>query len=92
VVRGLTSCFKQPQFSPLRREQVAVDLCRLNGYLDKDRVKQVGQVRTGLVGYMRSEGKDVLETIARKKPQRRHQSNLKAQSTLRKKTLCLNAF
>jgi len=64
----LTELLKQPQFSPLKtEEQVAVIFAGVNGYLDKIAVKQVGKFEQGLLGYMRSEGKDVLETIRKEK-------------------------
>ncbi|MCY0092625.1 F0F1 ATP synthase subunit alpha [Hoeflea ulvae] len=64
----LTELLKQPQFSPLKtEEQVAVIFAGVNGYLDKVDVKQVGRFEQGLLGYMRSEGKDVLETIRKEK-------------------------
>ena len=56
----LTELLKQPQFSPLKtEEQVAVIFAGVNGYLDK--------FEQGLLGYMRSEGKDVLDTIRKEK-------------------------
>ena len=64
----LTELLKQPQFSPLKtEEQVAVIFAGVNGYLDKIAVKQVGKFEQGLLGYMRSEGKDVLDTIRKEK-------------------------
>ena len=64
----LTELLKQPQFSPLKtEEQVAVIFAGVNGYLDKLPVAQVGKFEQGLLSYMRSEGKDVLETIRKEK-------------------------
>ncbi|MDF1609183.1 F0F1 ATP synthase subunit alpha [Hoeflea sp. YIM 152468] len=64
----LTELLKQPQFSPLKtEEQVAVIFAGVNGYLDKVAVNQVGRFEQGLLGYMRSEGKDVLDTIRKEK-------------------------
>ncbi|MFZ2102231.1 MAG: F0F1 ATP synthase subunit alpha [Oricola sp.] len=60
----LTELLKQPQFSPLKtEEQVAVIYAGVKGYLDKLAVNQVGKFEQGLLSHMRSEGKDVLETI-----------------------------
>ena len=60
----LTELLKQPQFSPLKtEEQVAVIFAGVNGYLDKLPVNQVGKFEQGLLGYMRSEGKAILDTI-----------------------------
>jgi F-type H+-transporting ATPase subunit alpha len=64
----LTELLKQPQFSPLRtEEQVAVIFAGVNGYLDKLAVSDVGRFEQGLLSYLRSEGKEVLADIARKK-------------------------
>ncbi|OCW59043.1 F0F1 ATP synthase subunit alpha [Hoeflea olei] len=64
----LTELLKQPQFSPLKtEEQVAVIFAGVNGYLDKLPVGDVGRFEQGLLAYMRSEGKDVLETIRKEK-------------------------
>jgi len=64
----LTELLKQPQFSPLKtEEQVAVIFAGVNGYLDKIAVREVGKFEQGLLAYMRSEGKDVLETIRKEK-------------------------
>ncbi|MCB5202353.1 F0F1 ATP synthase subunit alpha [Neorhizobium sp. T786] len=60
----LTELLKQPQFSPLKtEEQVAVIFAGVNGYLDKISVSDVGKFEQGLLSYMRSEGKAVLDTI-----------------------------
>jgi F-type H+/Na+-transporting ATPase subunit alpha len=60
----LTELLKQAQFSPLKtEEQVAVIYAGVNGYLDKIAVNQVGKFEQGLLGYMRSEGKAILDTI-----------------------------
>ncbi len=64
----LTELLKQPQFSPLKtEEQVAVIFAGVNGYLDDLAVNQVGGFEQGLLAHMRSEGKEVLETIASEK-------------------------
>ncbi|KJS19614.1 MAG: ATP F0F1 synthase subunit alpha [Hoeflea sp. BRH_c9] len=64
----LTELLKQPQFSPLKtEEQVAVIFAGVNGYLDKIAVNQVGRFEQGLLGYMNSEAKDVLDTIRKEK-------------------------
>ncbi|HKT61662.1 MAG TPA: F0F1 ATP synthase subunit alpha, partial [Gemmatimonadales bacterium] len=70
LARGarLTELLKQPQFSPLKtEEQVAVIFAGVNGYLDKIAVSDVGKFEQGLLSYMRSEGKDILETIRKDK-------------------------
>ncbi len=64
----LTELLKQPQFSPLKtEEQVAVIFAGVNGYLDKLAVNQVGKFEQGLLGYMRGEGKGVLDQIRSEK-------------------------
>ena len=64
----LTELLKQPQFSPLKtEEQVAVIFAGVNGYLDKIPVSDVGKFEQGLLTYMRSEGKDVLDAIRTEK-------------------------
>ena len=64
----LTELLKQPQFSPLKtEEQVAVIFAGVNGYLDKVPVNKIGAFEQGLLSYMRSEGKDILEAIRKEK-------------------------
>ncbi len=64
----LTELLKQPQFSPLKtEEQVAVIFAGVNGYLDKIPVAKVGAFEQGLLSYMRSEGKGILDTIRTEK-------------------------
>ena len=64
----LTELLKQPQFSPLKtEEQVAVIFAGVNGYLDKLSVAQVGKFEQGLLGYLRGEGKAILDTIRTEK-------------------------
>jgi F-type H+-transporting ATPase subunit alpha len=77
----LTELLKQPQFSPLKvEEQVAVIFAGVNGYLDKLAVNQVGRFEQGLLAHMRSEGKDVLDTIRKDKQlSDETRANLKAQ-------------
>ncbi|MGB8816416.1 MAG: F0F1 ATP synthase subunit alpha, partial [Rhizobiaceae bacterium] len=64
----LTELLKQAQFSPLKvEEQVAVIYAGVNGYLDKIAVNQVGKFEQGLLAYMRSDGKPILDTIRTEK-------------------------
>ncbi|MCR5856924.1 F0F1 ATP synthase subunit alpha [Mesorhizobium sp. J428] len=64
----LTELLKQPQFSPLKtEEQVVVIFAGVNGYLDKLALNQVGKFEQGFLGYMRSEGKEVLDAIRTEK-------------------------
>ncbi|HWT29430.1 MAG TPA: F0F1 ATP synthase subunit alpha [Propylenella sp.] len=60
----LTELLKQPQFSPLKtEEQVAVIYAGVNGYLDKLPVSSVREFETGLLAILRSEHKDLLDSI-----------------------------
>src|SRR5687767_10676264 len=60
----LTELLKQPQFSPLKtEEQVAVIFAGVNGYLDKLAVNQVRDFETGLLSMLRSEHKELLDSI-----------------------------
>jgi F-type H+-transporting ATPase subunit alpha len=64
----LTELLKQPQFSPLKtEEQVAVIFAGVNGYLDKLTVPQVSKFEQGLLSYMRTTGKAVLDGIRKEK-------------------------
>ncbi len=64
----LTELLKQPQFSPLKtEEQVAVIFAGVNGYLDKIAVNQVGKFEQGLLSYLHSEGKAILDAIRTEK-------------------------
>ncbi|WP_319772353.1 F0F1 ATP synthase subunit alpha [Breoghania sp.] len=64
----LTELLKQPQFSPLKtEEQVAVIYAGVNGYLDKIDVSKVGAFEQGLLTYLRSEQKALLDEIWEKK-------------------------
>jgi F-type H+-transporting ATPase subunit alpha len=64
----LTELLKQPQFSPLKtEEQVAVIFAGTQGYLDKLALNQVTRFEQGLLAFMRSEGKDVLDAIRKEK-------------------------
>jgi len=64
----LTELLKQPQFSPLKtEEQVAVIFAGVNGYLDDLDVRDVGKFEEGLLAHMRTDAKDVLDTIREEK-------------------------
>ena len=64
----LTELLKQPQFSPLKtEEQVAVIFAGVNGYLDKVAVADISKFEQGLLSYLRSEGKAILDTIRTEK-------------------------
>ena len=64
----LTELLKQPQFSPLKtEEQVSVIFAGVNGYLDKLPVAQVGKFEQGLLNYLRTDGKAILDAIRTEK-------------------------
>ncbi|TQS73362.1 F0F1 ATP synthase subunit alpha [Rhodobacteraceae bacterium] len=65
----LTELMKQPQYAPLTNaEIVAVIFAGTNGYLDKVDVKEVGRWEQGLLAYLRSSKKDVLDWITNEDP------------------------
>ena len=60
----LTELLKQPQFSPLKmEEQVCVIYAGVNGYLDPLPVDRVRAFEDGLLGTLRSQHADILNTI-----------------------------
>src|SRR5258708_5910133 len=64
----LTELLKQPQFSPLKvQEQVCVIYAGVNGYLDPLPVNRVRAFEQGLLAFLRSAGKDVLDGIRKEK-------------------------
>jgi F-type H+/Na+-transporting ATPase subunit alpha len=62
----LTELMKQPQYAPLTNaEIVCVIFAGTKGYLDKIPVGDVGRFEAGLLQYLRTTGKDVLEDITK---------------------------
>ena len=60
----LTELLKQPQFSPLRmEEQVCVIYAGVNGYLDPLPVARIRAFEDGLLGVLRQQHPDILNTI-----------------------------
>jgi len=60
----LTELLKQPQFSPLRmEEQVCVIYAGVNGYLDPLPVERVRAFEDGLLGALRAQHADILDSI-----------------------------
>jgi len=60
----LTELLKQPQFSPLKmEEQVCVIYAGVNGYLDPLPVNRVRAFEDGLLGTLRSQHADILNSI-----------------------------
>ena len=71
LARGarLTELMKQPQYSPLTNaEIVCVIFAGTNGFLDKVDVKDVGRFEDGLLNFMRTKKKDVLDWITDEDP------------------------
>ncbi|RLL72903.1 F0F1 ATP synthase subunit alpha [Paenirhodobacter hankyongi] len=65
----LTELMKQPQYSPLTNaEIVAVIFAGTNGFLDTVPVKEVDRFEKGLLSYLRSNRKDVLDWITNEDP------------------------
>ena len=70
LARGarLTQLLKQPQYSPLPvEEQVAVIYAGTNGYLDTVAANKVSDYEAQLLASLRSQGKNILDTIRTKK-------------------------
>jgi F-type H+-transporting ATPase subunit alpha len=64
----LTELLKQPQFSPLKmEEQVCVIYAGVNGYLDPLPVNRVRAFEEGLLGLLRNQNADILDTIRDKR-------------------------
>ncbi|QYZ68599.1 F0F1 ATP synthase subunit alpha [Neotabrizicola shimadae] len=62
----LTELMKQPQYSPLTNaEIVCIIFAGTNGYLDKLAVRDVGRFEAGLLKYLRTTGKDLLEDLTK---------------------------
>ena len=60
----LTELLKQPQYSPLTNaEQVIVIYAGTNGFLDGIEVKNVTRYEIGLLEYLRTNCKDLLEDL-----------------------------
>ncbi|ETX27588.1 F0F1 ATP synthase subunit alpha [Roseivivax isoporae] len=65
----LTELMKQPQYAPLTNaEIVCVIFAGTNGYLDKLPVGDVGRFERGLLTFLRSKKKDVLDWITNEDP------------------------
>ena len=65
----LTELMKQPQYSPLTNaEIVAVIYAGTNGFLDKIAVKDVLRFEAGLLSYLRTQRKDILEWLTSADP------------------------
>ena len=60
----LTELLKQPQYQPMpMADEVAVIYAGVNGYLDTLKVSDVGRFEQGLLGELRANGQDILDSI-----------------------------
>ncbi len=60
----LTELLKQPQYQPMpMADEVAVIYSGVNGYLDTLKVSDVGRFEQGLLGELRANGQDILDSI-----------------------------
>jgi F-type H+-transporting ATPase subunit alpha len=65
----LTELMKQPQYAPLTNaEIVCVIFAGTQGYLDKVAVKDVGRYEAGLLKFLRTQKKDLLDWITNEDP------------------------
>ncbi|WP_323041867.1 F0F1 ATP synthase subunit alpha [Gemmobacter sp.] len=65
----LTELMKQPQYSPLTNaEIVAIIYAGTAGFLDKVAVKDVGRFEAGLLSFLRTKRKDILDWITNSDP------------------------
>ncbi|EAQ07721.1 MULTISPECIES: F0F1 ATP synthase subunit alpha [Yoonia] len=79
----LTELMKQPQYSPLTNaEIVCVIYAGTKGYLDKISVKDVGRFEAGLLKYLRTTGKDVLDMITKEDPKIKGDAEAKIKAAL----------
>jgi F-type H+/Na+-transporting ATPase subunit alpha len=79
----LTELMKQPQYSPLTNaEIVCVIYAGTKGYLDKIAVKDVGRFEAGLLKYLRTTGKDVLDMITKEDPKIKGDAEAKIKAAL----------
>ena len=74
---------KQPQYEPLTNaEIVCVIYAGTKGYLDKIAVKEVGRFEAGLLKYLRTTGKDVLDMITKEDPKIKGDAEAKIKAAL----------
>ena len=60
----LTELLKQPQYQPMPiAEEVVVIYAGVNGYLDTLKISDVGRFEQGLLGELRANGRDILDSI-----------------------------
>ena len=79
----LTELMKQPQYSPLTNaEIVAVIFAGTNGFLDSVPVKEVGRFEKGLLAYLRTSRKDILEWLTNEDPKIKGDAETKLKSAI----------
>ncbi|ART99483.1 F0F1 ATP synthase subunit alpha [Yoonia vestfoldensis] len=79
----LTELMKQPQYAPLTNaEIVCVIYAGTKGYLDKIAIKDVGRFEAGLLKYLRTTGKDVLDMITKEDPKIKGDAEAKIKAAL----------
>ncbi len=79
----LTELMKQPQYSPLTNaEIVAVIFAGTNGFLDAVPVKEVGRFEKGLLAYLRTSRKDVLDWLTNDDPKIKGDAETKLKSAI----------
>jgi len=79
----LTELMKQPQYSPLTNaEIVCVIFAGTKGYLDGIAVKDVGRYEAGLLKYLRSTRKDLLDWITKEDPKIKGEAEDKIRAAL----------
>ncbi|RWR34042.1 F0F1 ATP synthase subunit alpha [Sinirhodobacter populi] len=79
----LTELMKQPQYAPLTNaEIVAVIFAGTNGFLDSVSVKDVNRWEAGLLAYLRSSRKDVLDWLTSEDPKIKGDAATKLKSAI----------
>ncbi|WP_375260007.1 F0F1 ATP synthase subunit alpha [Citreimonas sp.] len=79
----LTELMKQPQYSPLTNAEIVVVICAGTlGYLDKVSVSDVGRFEQGLLTFVRSKHKDLLDWITNEDPKIKGDNEAKIKAVL----------
>ncbi|MGR3495492.1 F0F1 ATP synthase subunit alpha [Citreimonas sp.] len=79
----LTELMKQPQYSPLTNAEIVVVICAGTlGYLDKVAVSDVGRFEQGLLTFVRSKHKDLLDWITNEDPKIKGDNEAKIKAVL----------
>ncbi|SDY17207.1 F0F1 ATP synthase subunit alpha [Citreimonas salinaria] len=79
----LTELMKQPQYSPLTNAEIVVVICAGTlGYLDKIKVSDVGRFEQGLLTFVRSKHRDLLDWITNEDPKIKGDNEAKIKAVL----------